>query len=185
MSEAPAMPPAKQPTTMPERLEKVRDEVKMLERALAGYTTLTTILGQLDGSIPNTKRAKGPPVLSYRATADGVSAVEVVADLSKLQPQFLPHVLSPMANIHAMEMYEALQGLVSHSSAMLAEVTAALGLDNAQEAVPEQPATPPATPPVATNGPESPTQPHDEDDEERVPEVEEEGPGAAAVPPVT
>ncbi len=146
----PGMPPKVEPTTMPDMLQTIRDEADMLERALAGYTHLTEVLRQSTEGLAAGDRAKGLPILQYKASADGVHAVEVRADLGKIDPRFIPHVLSPLANVHAGEMYEALIQINRCAATMLAQVQSAMGMNpnnqhETEEATEEAPEHHPST----------------------------------------
>jgi hypothetical protein len=145
----PEMPPKPEPTTMPEMLQTIRDEADMLERALAGYTHLTDILRQQTQGMQPGERAKGLPILGYRATADGVHAVDVRADLAKIDPAFVPHVLSPMCNVHASEMLDSLTRIHKCATAMLGQVQMAMG-GGQPEHPPQQPEPAQVNPTPAT-----------------------------------
>ena len=121
----PQMPPKAEPKDMPGMLQAVKDETTMLERTMAGYTHLTTIVAQLQGA---GGRKIGLPIFEYRGSTDGVHPMVVSCDLAKIEPQYQLHVLSPMCNVHAQEMLEALQRIHNASGRMLAQVQVALGV---------------------------------------------------------
>jgi hypothetical protein len=135
----PEMPSRTQPTTMSGLIQQVRDETGVVERSLAGYTHLMTLLTQVQGGKSAGERTKGPPILSYRASHDGINVVEVRADTGKLDPQSLGTLLVPLANIHAQELLEALELMEGCVSMMLQQVRAAMGYPAAATQPRQQP----------------------------------------------
>lgn len=127
----PEMPAKQEPTDISGRLEAVKEETIMLERALAGYTHLSETLRQLQQGVPEGQRAKGLPIFNYKASSNGVNAVDVCADLRNIDPNYVPHVLSPLCAMHAQEMYGSLRRMHEMVGAMLGEVHEALFGNNA------------------------------------------------------
>ena len=123
----PEMPASTQkPQSMSGLLTTIQDEIVMVERALAGYTSLTQILRQLQNGLADGERKKGLPILKYVGTSDGRNAVEVACDLGKLDPAYVPGVLTPMCVTHALELYEALKRIELATSGMVQQVEQAL-----------------------------------------------------------
>lgn len=82
-----------------------------LKRALAGYNSLTKALQTFQGETPDDERAKGLPVFEFAGNVDGRNAIKVCADLKKIDPQYVPHVLVPIINSFGGEMIESLEEL--------------------------------------------------------------------------
>lgn len=82
-----------------------------LKRALAGYNSLTKALNTFQGEMPDDERAKGLPVFEFAGNVDGRNAIKVCADLKKIDPQYIPHVLVPIINSFGQDMFESLEEL--------------------------------------------------------------------------
>jgi len=103
----PPTPPKKKPRDVIDFFDVIEDEHHIGKRAAAGYHHLTTALGQSQGTMKKVRRKIGMPILRYSASG-GSKAVEVEADLRKVPPEYLSYIVSPLCNLHAGEMREAL-----------------------------------------------------------------------------
>jgi hypothetical protein len=119
---APALP-------SPEELyAELKDWFLSLERSLAGYGHLRAALATFNGQVPDGARQKGLPILTFKASIDGRTAVEVVADLKNLPPQHVQHVLVPLLNMQASDLYQALDEVAYRATALRDQIGGQIGV---------------------------------------------------------
>lgn len=92
---------------VPEVVTEMRDWFVNLERSVAGYNHLHLAFLSFAGQLPDGERKKGLPILTFKASVNGRDAIEVVSDLKKVDPQYVPHVLVPLINAQAADMIES------------------------------------------------------------------------------
>jgi hypothetical protein len=139
----PEMPARTKPRDIPEMLVALQDELNKAARAAAGYFTLSSIYEQVTALAKGKSRKKGLPIFQYKGSLDGVNVLPLECDLGKIPTEFLPHMLSPMCNVHAAEMLEGLsnmQTLVDDAVGMLrlalgVSATIPKGLEGGEEPV--------------------------------------------------
>lgn len=112
--------------SVPELVVEMDDWMTAFKRAVAGYNTLNLSYQSFLGKIPDGERKKGLPIFKFTSTIDGRTPIEVVADLKKVDPAYLQHVLVPLINAQGVDMLEALdevearvEVLRKHISAMM------------------------------------------------------------------
>lgn len=91
-------------------LEDMHSALRELERGVAGYVTLSRALN----AKPDDKMRKGPPIMSFTGSIDGVHALEIVSDMSRaaFEKTHLAHALVPHINAFSVDMCAANQKLV-------------------------------------------------------------------------
>lgn len=98
----------------------------MLDRACAGYSTMSVCLQQAVHGVGNGERKRGIPMLTYPGSADGGKATDVVVDLQKVSPAVLPQILVPICQIHAAEMWESATRMRAAIDEMLVQIAAVM-----------------------------------------------------------
>lgn len=103
-------------------LDTVKEETIMLERACAGYSTMSACLRQAVHGVGNGERKRGIPMLTYSGSAEGGKSTEVVVDLQKVHPSALGPVLVPICQIHLTEMWESANRMKLAVDEMLTQI---------------------------------------------------------------
>lgn len=89
-----------------------------VKRDLAGFMTLRGALDGATGQTPPGVRKKGLPVFEYKGTLDGRDIVLLTADLKRVPPAYLKHVLVPLINATASSLSESAEELARHADAL-------------------------------------------------------------------
>lgn len=84
-----------------------QDAVTALASAVGAYSALNRAYQTLTGTLPPGERPRALPTFAFRASADGVKAVDGTVDLKHVDPQYLPYILVPMANAQQAAVREA------------------------------------------------------------------------------
>lgn len=137
MAKAPAASPQGAPTAKPQqnnppapRVVAQRDpstdvsilvadlcrDVVALKRAHVGFDTLRAAYDTAMGHTPEGERKKGLPLFEFNGALDGGDTREVVkcvADLKRVNPHYLPHVLIPLIAAQAADLLEVVEDLKS------------------------------------------------------------------------
>lgn len=107
-------------------IDSLRDNVVLLERALAGYHALGYSLQTHHGQLPEGDNGRGLPVFTFAATANGRDSVPVCVDLKKIAPEHVHYVLGPLIHAQGLQGLEALSVLEKDVQDMKALLHAAL-----------------------------------------------------------
>ena len=135
----PPMPPAEdKPSDMPGVLEKLKDEIVMLARAMAGYETLLAVYNQSKGADTD-QRKRGIPILEFTTQGPDGKPLEVRTDLRKIPEEHLANVLVPMIHVHAGEMAATIQQINALVAQLTQLIQAVLQPATAQPAQPPPP----------------------------------------------
>src|SRR4029077_12226124 len=112
--------------SMEDMLKGLEDDLLLLRRGYAGYSSFMGALYALRGEVPEGERVKGTPLLSHQATANGHDSIEVATDLKRLPLQQVDHVLPPLIYIHAGDMWEAIKLMEANVATVRSMIEAAL-----------------------------------------------------------
>lgn len=140
-------PKAPEQPNVDELVTELGDEMKMVERAYAGYRHLSSLVKQVTGQMAGGERARAMPVLSFTSVlADGRTPTEIKIDTRNvMQPEY---VLVPLANEQANQLLAAInkvaQIIATIGPVLNTELTALQSQDEAEE---EEPPTRPPPPP--------------------------------------
>jgi hypothetical protein len=126
---SPDMPQPEKPRDIPEILVVLQDELNRTVKSAAGYFTLSSVYEQIASPGPRKGRKRGLPIFSYKGSLDGVNCVTMECDLGKIPLEYLPHILSPMCNVHAGELLQGLVKIQALTNDALAMVRGALGME--------------------------------------------------------
>ncbi len=126
--EAPPPPPAERPRTVAGMLESLNVTFDELTRYVAGYNTLTRVYRTLTNSLAPGERPKGL-ILAFKGSADDQHAIDVNVDVQKnVDPQYVAHVIAPLANGQAMGMLTAVEHMLKQGQELKAFIETALGI---------------------------------------------------------
>jgi hypothetical protein len=100
-------------------LAGIQSATASLERAVAGYVHLAEAYHQHAHGLAPSERPRNLPLLSCKASADGVHVVDVVTDLRSVRPDLLGTVLAALSGVHAKDMYEAALSLEKAAGSIL------------------------------------------------------------------
>jgi hypothetical protein len=103
-----------------------------LRRAGAGYRSLHGSLMSLSGQPAEVERRRWLPLFKFPASLNGRESIECVADLKKVDPQHVQHVLNPLIHSQAMDMVEAVEELYERFRVVRPAVHRMAGLDPQQ-----------------------------------------------------
>lgn len=100
-----------QPTAF-DLIAELREWLMALERAGAGFRSMHLSLASVQGQVPEGERKKGLPIFTFPASVNGRDMIDCVADLKKVDPQYISHVLVPLINSQAIDMVDAVDELI-------------------------------------------------------------------------
>lgn len=101
--------PTQDPGTLATKaLGELDDWYLQLRRSYAGFAKLRQALLVAQGQVPEGERVGGLPVFEFPASMPGSGGVvKIAADLGKVNPEHVGHVLIPLMNAQAAELLEA------------------------------------------------------------------------------
>lgn len=144
MQEAPHQAPVaprqvRKRVDIPALVVEMDDWLTALKRAVAGYTALSLSLASAQGHIPEGDRRKGLPILEFKSSVDGQTPIVCCADLRKVNPEYLQHVMVPLINAQAADILEAFDEMSTRIEMARPMLYKMLGFDaNGQPLPPQQ-----------------------------------------------
>jgi hypothetical protein len=117
-----AKPPQPKPTVHPlyELALDIADGLLGFKRALAAVIQLDETLARVDGTLSEGARERGLPLWSSPSSF-GNETIEVVYDLTQVDPALTPHVLAPFLDLKHRELQQEITALEQRLGAVKIE----------------------------------------------------------------